>query len=433
MDPALALALTALALVILLAAHVHIGLALALVGFLGLVLLGDLEPALQLLGSRPFSVASSYLLAVIPLFVLMGQLALSSGISKDTFDFAQKSVGRLPGGLASSTAVTSGLFSATTGSSVATVATVGTIALPEMRRYRYDDKLATGSVAAAGVLGVLIPPSVILVIYAQVTGESLGALLLAGIIPGILTVLAFVIMITARCAVNSELGPRSESASLKDALLASRRIWGVLLLFVAVMGSIYLGFATPTEAAALGAATGLLVAVFRTRLSWKGLLTALRDTAGIVGMIGLILIGASIYATFVAFTGIPGEVAELVQDVSIPPLVILILTLLLLVPMGMFLDPTSMILIVMPVIYTPLISLGFNGVWFGIIMVKMVELALITPPVGFNVFVTKSVAQDVRLEQIFRGIGWFVLTDIVLIAMLIAFPEIVLWLPSSVE
>jgi len=432
MSPVIAGVIGIILLLLLLLASMPIAWALGLSGFLGLLLLLTSGAALDSLFQLPWGYMASYHLSVIPLFIFMGCLAFEGGIGRDAYSVAYKWFGRLPGGLAVATAAAAAMFAAVTGSSPAAAATIGKVAIPEMQKFKYSDKLSCGAVAACGTLGVLIPPSIILVAYGVVTEQSIGHLLLAGFIPGIVSAIIYGIMIVTRVKLNPSIAPPAPGVSWGERLVGMSQLWPIFLLFVTVIGGIYLGVFTPTEAASAGSLMALVLLMFRTKQRGKAFWAALRETASLTGMIFAILVGVAIFSLFLTLSTIPGSFAEFLVNLPLPRMVVLSLIMLMYIPLGMFINPLGMIFITMPVIFPAVIDLGFDGIWFGIIITKLIEIALITPPVGLNVFVVRGIAPPhVRLEDIFKGIAWFFVMDVITLAILVAFPQISLWLPST--
>lgn len=430
MDPLIIGVLGIAALVLLLAAGIHIAFAMATVGLVGLLLTTGPKIALASLELIPLSSIASYTMIVIPLFVLMGNFALVAGVTKDLFDVGFKWFGRLPGGLAIATTFASAGFAAATGSSVAMVAAMSRIALPEMDRYKYNRDLSLGCIAGSGTLGILIPPSIIAVLYAIVTEVSVGKILVAGFFPGLLTAVLFMVMIGIRSLINPRLGPRARGVSWKESFLSLRGVWGVVVIFGAVMGSIYAGVATPTEAASVGCLGALLLAAISRNLNRASLKTALLDTIRIAVMILTITIGAGIFTLFLARAGFAASFISLVTELDIPPMATVIGFLLMYIPLGMFFEPYSMLLLTLPITFPILASLGIDGIWYGIMVIIMVEISLLTPPVGLNVYVLKGAVPDTSLAQIFKSIIWFFVVELLVIAILLLFPQIVLFLPN---
>jgi tripartite ATP-independent transporter DctM subunit len=408
--------------------------ALALSGAFGIVMVENLTFLLNRLKSFSFASAANYSLTVIPLFILMGAFAHHAQIGKRLFHVANKWVGHLPGGLAMAGILTSAGFAATSGSSVATAATVGAVAIPEMKKAGYDSRLAAGSVAAGGVLGVLIPPSVLLIFYAALTEVSAGKMLIAGFIPGILTTVVFMAGVAILGSSATNKAARSPRAGWGARMRATGQAWQVLVLFLLVLGGIYLGLVTPTEAAAVGALAALLMLLLtrsgRAQLG-SHLLESFRSTATTTVMILFTMIGAGIFSYFLTLVQIPQIVAEAIVESGVPPHLVVAILLLLYIPLGMFLDAFSMLVITLPIVFPTVTGLGFDPIWFGILCVKMCEIGLITPPVGLNCFVIAGIDRDTSLSDIFRGALWFVVMEMFTIALIFLFPVIVTWLPET--
>jgi len=416
---------------LLLAARMPVGFAMALVGFGGASFIIGVDGALSMMGLAPYSEVASYTLSVIPLFLLMGQFAFKAGLSADGYYLAHRWVGHLPGGIALATVGGCAGFAAVSGSSLAAAATMGKVALPEMRRYNYDMSLATGAIAAGGTLGILIPPSISMVLYAILTEQSIGKLLIAGIFPGILLTSLFMLTIYVLTRLNPTLGPSAPRASSKQRLNAVKSGWGILVIFVVVMGGIYGGICTATEAAAIGALACFLFMVGRRRVTREDFITSLADTGRIVGMIFAILIGATIFSSFLALSRLPVELASWVAALPIPRYGILAIILCFYFVMGCFMDILAMIVLTVPIIFPVIVHLGFDPIWFGVVIVIMMELGLVTPPIGMNVFVLHGIAEDVPMYTIFRGVIPFVLAMVVCLVMVIVFPQIALFLPNA--
>jgi C4-dicarboxylate transporter DctM subunit len=418
------------ALLLLLFLRMPIGFVMALVGFAGFSYMSGLEAGLGILDVIPYRTAFSYTLCVLPLFVLMGQFAYYSQITGDLYDTMHKWLGHLPGGLASATVAGCAVFAAVSGSSSATAATIGTVALPQMQRYKYDTSLAAGAVAAGGTLGILIPPSLGFILYGVVTEESIGKLFIAGILPGILLALLFMICIYILVRVNPKLGPPGPKASFKERLVSIRHTWSILFLFLLIMGGIYTGIFTPTEAGAIGAFGAFIIGLARRRLTWQGFVASLLDTGRITAMIFILIIGAMIFSSFLTKSTIVFEVADLAAGIPVSRHIILVVILIFYLILGSIMDVASGLLITLPIFYPVVMNLGFDSVWFGVIAVVMFEAGLITPPVGLNVFVVSGVAKDIPLYTIFRGIVPFLIAILVSLVILIAFPQIATFLPS---
>ena len=417
-------------LLLLIVIGVPIAFALAAVGFAGIVLAQGLNIGFHSLAIYPYSMINSWLLISIPLFILMGELAFVAGVSKDLYEAAYYWVGWLPGGLAIATVAGCAGFAAACGSSAATAATLGRIAIPEMKRYNYSSGIATGSVAAGGLLGIIIPPSIPLIIYGFMTMESVGELFIAGIIPGVLTAVTFSLLILVRARLEPRLAPAGPSIPFRKKVHSLKNVWAVGLIFFTVMGGIYTGVFTPTEAAAAAALIALVMALAKARPRLKSVREAWVATCQTTGMVFCIIIGTAIFTVFLTIAGLPSWLASQIIAVPGPPLVALIAILAMYIILGMFLDPVSMMLITLPIVYPAVRSLGYNGIWLGILIVKVIEIGLLTPPVGLNMFIVKAIAPDVPLETIIRGIAWFVVAEMIVLILLVSFPILSLWLPQ---
>jgi tripartite ATP-independent transporter DctM subunit len=407
----------------------RIAFATALCGFLGLWMLRGYDPAAALSATSIFGHITSYNLLVLPLFIAMGFFAYHAGITRDLYFTARQWFGQLPGGLAIATIFGSAGFAAACGASTAAAAVMGRVALPELKKYGYDDRISTGCVAAGGTMATMIPPSVLMVIYGFIAEESIGALLLAGILPGLLEAVSYVIMLLVRFRVNPALGPPIQGITWSDRVRSLKGVWGMVVLIVLVMGSIYSGVATPTEAAGVGALGALLLAL--PRLTWGTFWRAMVETARTSALIFAIVAGVLIYVHFLGFTGMPGAVAGFIASLDLPPTVVLVGILALYLVLGMFLDGIGMLLLTVPIILPTVAHLGIHPIVFGVLVIRMVEIGLITPPVGLNVYVLRGVAPDVSMTDMFRGCGWFVFVDIINVAILIAFPQIILLIPQT--
>jgi tripartite ATP-independent transporter DctM subunit len=419
------------ALLVLLALRMPIGIAMMLTGAAGIAVLNTPDAALRYLGESLYAYSSVHALSVIPLFVLMGNFASASGLGRDLYAAAYAWIGHWRGGLASATILACAGFAALSGSSVASAATMGKVALPEMRRYRYDPRLATGAVAAGGTLGILIPPSTALIVYALLTEQSIGKLFLAGFLPGLLLTLLFIATIGILAMVRPSLGPPGAVHSFRERLLALARAGTLLGIVAIVIGGIYLGVFTETEAAAVGAMLTMLYAALRRRLTRVALSAALLDTIRTTALVFLILIGAHVLAPFLALTQIPADLAAGLKDLALPPLAVLMVILLIYVVLGMFLEGFAMLVLTLPIVFPIVTALGYDPIWFGIFVVIVLEMGLISPPVGINVFVVKGVAGDVSMGQIFAGIIPFWIAMLLCVAILVVFPDIALVLPNT--
>ena len=417
------------ALTLLLLSGVRIAFATALCGFLGLWILRGYDPAAALSATSIFGHITNYNLLVLPLFIAMGFFAYHAGITRDLYWTARQWLGHLPGGLAIATIFGAAGFAAACGASTASAAVIGRVALPELKKYGYDDKVSTGCVAAGGTMATMIPPSVLMVVYGFIAEESIGALLLAGILPGLLEAFSYAIMLLVRFRFNPALGPPIRGITWSDRLQSVKGVWGLIVLIVLVMGSIYSGMATPTEAAGVGALGALALAL--PRLTARTFWAALVETVRTSSLIFAIVAGVLIYVHFLGFTGMPGAVAAFITGFDVPPMVVLVGVLGLYLVLGMFLDGIGMLLLTVPIILPTIQHLGIHPIVFGVLVIRMVEIGLITPPVGLNVYVLRGVAPDVSMGDMFRGCGWFVFVDIVNVAILIAFPQIILLIPQT--
>jgi len=419
------------ALFLLLFSGMRLGWAFMLVGFIGYGLAFNFVGAFSVLRTVPYATLSDYGLSVIPLFVLMGSLAFYSGLSKDMYESAHGFLGSLRGGLAMTTIAACAAFAAMSGSSPATAATMGKVALPEMRRYKYADVLSTGAVAAGGTIGILIPPSIILIIYGIIAEQSIGALYMAGFIPGILQAILFILTIAVLCWRKPAIGPPGPRTNLKQKLVALSKGWSMLVLFFLVLGGIYLGWFSVTEAAGVGAFGAFAIGLVLRRLSWQNFKEALLDTTKTTAMVFLIITGALIFGYFLTVTGVSQKIADLMIGLAVSKYIIVMIIVVIYLILGCMMDGIAMILITVPIFFPLVQALGFDPIWFGIIIVIVVEAGLITPPVGMNVFVIKGVAKDVPMYTIFRGVMPFLVVDILLLALLFVWPQIALFLPST--
>lgn len=410
-----------------------IGYTLAFIGFAGISLITDPVVALPTLVKSFYSTFTQYSFTVIPLFIIMGELATICGLSQGIFEVADKWLRRLPGGLAIASIGACAGFAAICGSSVATAATLGRVALPEMKRYGYDQHLATGCVAAGGTLGFLIPPSIGFVVYGILTEQSIGKLLISGFLPGILLAVAFVLIIVVWVKLIPGSAPASfENVSLRDKLLSLKKVWELMTGFMIVMGGLYLGFFTPTEAAGVGAFFLFSVTLIKRRLDWTRLKLALQETAKISIMIFMILAGAYVFTYFMALSMIPMRLADWLTSLAFSRYIILAIILVGYLVLGCFLDATSMMVLTLPVIFPTILKMGFDPIWFGVISVLMMEAGLITPPLGLNVFVISGVA-DVPIEVVFRGAIYFLLAIFTVVVLITLFPQIATVLPNMMR
>ena len=430
---------------VLVTIRIPIAFCMAFVGFFGMIFaIGwpqgsefdfdrGFEAAWSYAAFEPYSFIASFPIVAIPLFLLMGYVSFRAGFTRDLYFTARMWLSRLYGGLAMASVAGCAMFAAVSGSSLATAAAMGKLAVPEMLRYNYDKGLASGVVAASGTLGSLIPPSILMILYGLFTEESVGQLLIAGLIPGVLSAFIYMAMVWIRAKLSPELAPPAEAVTWRERFLSLKGTWSIIVLFIIVMGGIYVGIVTPTEAAAVGAAGACLLGFLTKRLDTEKFKLALTETVMTTSGIFALVLGAKLFVGFIALTGVAGALTEWATSLDVAPVWVLVSLSTIYIILGTFMDPIGMMLLTLPVV-TPVISaLGYDLVWFGVIMVKFLEIGLITPPVGLNVYILKGVVGDsIPLETIFKGILWFLAMDILTLAILIAWPEISLWLPSMI-
>ncbi|MBF0111597.1 MAG: TRAP transporter large permease [Desulfamplus sp.] len=407
---------------------------MTMVGFVGFATLISFEGALNLLPSNFYESFISYDLSTIPLYVLMGQLAFNCGISRKLYNTAYTFLGNTKGGLAMATVASCTAFGSVCGSSPATAATMATVGMPEMRRFGYSDSLAAGSVASGGGLGMIMPPSIVLIIYGILTQQSIGALFVSGIFPAILMTFLFIIAIYITCKIYPEHGPQGEKFTISQKLKSVKDLIDTLAVFILVMSGLFWGFFTPTESAAVGVFGVLAVALIRRALTWRGFVKSLYETMQTTCMIMFLIAGAVVFGKFLAVTRIPFEMATWVAEFDLPPYMIMGIIVGIYFVGGCFMDSLGLIMLTIPVFYPVVINLGYDPIWFGVIIVLVTEMGVITPPVGINVYVVYGVSQnvvgDIALESIFKGIFPFLVATIVGIMILMMFPNIVLFLPN---
>ena len=410
--------------------RIPVAFVMAMVGFVGFGWLVSWPAALSLLARDFFSVFSSYNLTVIPLFILMGQVAHYSGISGRLFNAAHKFIGHLPGGLAMATIGACAFFAAICGSTTATSATMATVALPQMKKFNYDPALATGVVAAGGTLGILIPPSTIFIIYGIMTEQSVGKLFVAGVLPGILLAALFALVILVWSRLQPGLCALAPKASWREKFASLAGVIETIALFFIVMGGLFVGLFTPTEAAGIGALGTYVIALIGRNLTWRSFVRSLSETVRISCMIMTIVAGATVFGHFLAVTTIPTEVGAWVAGLPVPPVVVMALIIVTYLFLGCLMDSLAMIMLTIPVFYPVVTTLGYDPIWFGVIIVMVGGMGVITPPVGINVYVVGGIARDVPLHIIFKGSAYLMSAMIILTALLIIFPQIALWLPG---
>jgi tripartite ATP-independent transporter DctM subunit len=421
-----------IALLVFLAASMPVAFSMALVGVAGFAFLVTPTAALSMATTDLYETFSSYSLTVIPLFVLMGQVCFHVGISRRLFHAAYQWLGALPGGLAMATVGACTAFGAICGSGPATAATMASVALPEMRRYKYSMELAAGAVASGGSLGMLIPPSVVFIVYAIITENSIGKLFIAGILPGLLIAALFCITIYIECKIRPELGPAGPRTSWREKFRSLLGVSETLILFVVVIGGMFGGYFTPTEAASVGAAGSLVIALVRRALTWKILVRVLFETLRTSCMVMVIVAGAVIFGRFLAITRIPFELAAWLGGLPLPGAVILLFIILFYLVSGCFVDALALVLLTVPIFYPVVVNLGYDPVWFGVIIVVVTQMGVISPPVGVNVYVVAGIARDIPLTTVFRGALPFLLALVVAAVVLVFFPQLVLFLPNLV-
>jgi len=432
MSPELVGVIGVVLLLVLMAARVWIGLAMAIVGFLGIVYIQGFAQAFMVIGRMPYQFTTNYAFTVMPMFILMGMVASQTGIATDLYYAAHKWVGQVRGGLAMATTAACALFSALVGSTTAGVMVFGKVAIPEMKKYGYDDALSTGTLAASSTMGILIPPSIGFIIYGLLTQQSVGKLFMAGIIPGVIQAAVYILLIYTMCRINPRLGPAGPRTSFKEKIFSLRYIWAMVVLFLLVMGGIYMGIFTPTEAGAVGAFGAIVIAIISRRFTSKGFLSSLLDTGLMTAMIMFILAGASIFMKFMAVSNLPFWLSEVVTGAGLPPLGVLIAITVMLIILGTALPALLTIILTVPILYPVVLALGFDPIWFGVICVVVVEMGEISPPEGMSMFILSSVS-GVPIGTIFRGVLPFFASDFARLALLIAFPQIALFLPSLMK
>ena len=434
MNPTLIGIIGIVVMVLIFLSRMPVAYVMTLIGFLGFCVMISVPGGLALLSRNIYEVFASYGLTTIPLFILMGQLAFNSGISRRIYATAYRFLGNTRGGLAMATVSACTAFGAVCGSSPATAATMATVGLPEMKRYNYADELSAGSVASGGGLGMIMPPSVVLIVYGVLTEQSIGKLFVAGILPAILVTILFIAAIYVRCSLAPEQGPPGERFTWKQKLRSLTHLGETLSVFVLVMGGLFIGLFTPTEAAAVGVFGVLAVSLINRQLSWQGFVKSLYETLRTSCMVMLLIAGATVFGKFLAVTRIPFNVANWIGGFDLPPFVIMAMVIFVYFIGGCFMDALAFVMLTIPIFFPVVTNLGYDPIWFGIIIVMVTEMGVITPPVGINVYVVYGVAQSVvggiPLEAIFKGILPFLLAVIVGLVILVMFPQIILFFPN---
>lgn len=416
---------------VLMALRMPVSFAMILAGFIGNAYMISTNAALYMLATNVWGQLSSYGLSVIPLFVFMGQLAYHSGITERLYDAAYKWIGRLPGGLAATTILSSAGFAAICGSNSATSATMGAIALPEMKHYNYDPALSTGSVAIGGTLGVVIPPSVVLIIIAVQTEQSIIQLFMASILPGVFLTALFLIIVFWMCIRNPSLGPPGPKTTMKEKLLSLTGTAEAVILFLLVIGGLYAGWFTPTEAGAAGSFGALVIGLARRKLAKKGITSAITETIRISAMVILLITGAVIFGRFLTVTRIPFVLAEWAAALNVPREVILLVVLLIYLVGGCLVDALGFLVVTIPIFFPLAVALGFDPVWFTIVITLVTTMGAVTPPVGVNVYIVSSMSPDIPIGTIFRGVSVFLIAYVICIILLFIFPDMALYLPRT--
>ena len=431
MDPSTVGLLAFAGMMVLIVMGVPIGFAMLTTAVVGYFIVGKPNFAETQLSITFFDQGANFVFVAVPLYFMMGQLVQRTNIAYDLYECVYRWLGRLPGGLAISSVVACAGFGAVSGGSVTAVATMAPMCIPAMRRYNYDDGLATGSISAAGTLGILIPPSIIMVGYGILTETSIGALFIAGIIPGILMTLGYSVTIAVKCMINPELGPLGDKYSLQEKVRSLTKVLPIFLTFIVVIGGIYGGIFTPTEAAGVGVLALVVISLVMRRLNWTNFRQSLLKSMHTSAMIFIIIIGGHMMGKFVVFTGLTEGVIGWMTSADFSPLMVMLMISLLYIVLGMVLDVWGMLILTIPFTLPIIINLGYDPIWYGVYAVIMAELALITPPVGINVYVMAKMAPDVPLTKIFHGVAPFFIFTLILVALITLFPDIAMWLPRS--
>jgi C4-dicarboxylate transporter, DctM subunit len=431
MDPIVIGIIWFISLFAFLAIGMPIGFSLAFSAFMGMICVQGFTQAVALIGYAPFTIVSNYVFGVVPIFVLMGYFAFASGLTRDAYKMAYTWVGNLPGGLAMATIVACAGLAACTGSSASSVGLITSTALPEMERYNYDQKLATGAIASGSTLGILIPPSIPFIVYGLFSGTSIGKLFISGVIPGILLTLLFMLCIAFWSSMNPRLGPRGKPTTWREKFTSIKYLWSLIVLVIIMLGGLWGGIFTPVEAGSVGCAGALLIALVRRTITRASFIEAVKETVKMAGMLFIIMIGALMFNTFLALTGLPALLAKATIASSLSPTMILILIMLFYLIGGCLMDSLGLTLLTLPIFIPIMSGLHIDLILFGLLIVIQIEMAEITPPVGINVFILHGMAPHVPMYSIFRGIFPFLCCMIVLLVLIIAFPQIGLWLPGT--
>lgn len=433
MDPGTLGIIGCFVLLILLFLGMPIAFSTMLIGFTGILSIKGWSVAVNTVGYLIYPLAAHYTLSVIPMFILMGYFAFYAGLTSDIFEVMRRWVGHLSGGLAITTVFGCAAFAASSGSSTASAAVMGKVAIPEMRAHNYDRKMAAGVVAASGTLASLIPPSAILVVYGVIVEQSIGKLLIGGLLPGILSASLYALMLYGWGRLRPDMAPKSKRYSWRERIASLKHVWGILLIMLLVIGGLYIGVFTPTEAGAAGAFGAFVISLCSFKLTWHKLTDSLLETAKATVMIFMVIIGVLVFMRFLALSGLSRAFVETMQTAPVPPWVILASFLGFYVILGMFMDAIGMLTLTLPLMYPVITGLGYHPIWFGIIAVKMCEICLITPPIGLNVYMVHGVAEEIPLEDMFKGVIPFLVIDIITLIILILIPEICTFLPGTMD
>lgn len=417
---------------VLLFLRMWIALAMALVGFIGIVYLQGWTQALLVTGTVPFTFIYKYSLTTLPMFVLMGNIIAETGIGADLYYAANRWVGHLKGGLAIATNFASAMLGAITGVSSVALVTMAKIALPEMRKYNYSDTLATGSIACSGTLAFMIPPSVAFILYGILTEQSIGMLYMAGIIPGVILAVLFTITILIIARVKPEMAPPGPKSTLKEKLLSLKGLWATLVLFVLVLGGIYGGIFTPTEAGAVGAGGALVIALASRKLTRQGFIRSMIDTGLMTSMVLLLMMGVSIFIKFLAISKLPFMMSASISALNLHPIVVFVIIVIIYIILGMFTDIIASIVLTVPILFPIILNLGFDPIWFGVVVVLVIEMGLVTPPIGLDVFILGGLS-GVPVGTIFRGVWPFVIAILICLIIVTAFPEVAMFIPNTMK
>ncbi|MGI6730724.1 MAG: TRAP transporter large permease [Anaerovoracaceae bacterium] len=416
-------------LIALICCRVWIGAAMSIVGLFGVVIISGWKPALGMVVTAPFTQLDNYVTTAIPMFTIMGMIIAETSIGKNLFEFANKFLGRASGGVSSATVVASGLMGAVTGSDNVSCVIMSKLALPELKRLNYADSLATASVAAGAPLAILIPPSMAFIMYAMLTEQSVGALFMAGMIPGIIMVIAFVIAITIACKINPALGPKGEKFSRQEKIKSIKGVIPIVILFIVVLGSIYAGICTATEAGALGALGAFIISLIKREMTLKTMYKIVLETVLAVGFVVFMLVGTFVFVKFVAISKLPFAITEIITGLDVAPGVIIFAIGVMYLILGMLMPQIPMMILTVPLLFPAIVALGFDPIWFGVFVVMMMALGAVSPPIGMDAFIVSGMS-GVPVTTIYRGLVPFIIADVVVIVLVTVFPILVLWLPS---